>query len=59
MDLTCKKCGKHMGVKEVVMQKLAVPTCIGASHAGPFEPVREGRTLIRPENVPVRTAVDA
>ena len=54
----CKGCNKQLQNKDIVLQMMAVPSCYGEYHAGPFEPVYETSVRTRPEVVVARRAVD-
>ena len=57
-DFTCKGCNVQLPAANIARQTMAVPSCHGEYHAGPFEPVYETSVRTRPEVVVARRAVD-
>ena len=39
MEFTCQMCQARLTTADIARQTLSVPTCVGESHRGPFEPV--------------------
>ena len=39
MEFTCQMCQTKLTTADIARQTLSVPTCVGNSHRGPFEPI--------------------